>query len=97
MLFLKSPKYHKANFLETRPYKTLRMNKLGERYLKCELKYSIASRFYMESVEVSYAAGVVFTVATYDYVTSFRAGKSSFDYLYRDSSYIQIRMSTSQF
>ena len=73
------------------------MNKVRERYPRCELEYSIAFRFYMEPVKVFYAVGIVLTEATYDYVTSFRAGKSSFDYLYRDSSYIQIRMSTSQF
>ncbi|MFT7428229.1 MAG: hypothetical protein ACI9IZ_000709, partial [Nonlabens sp.] len=39
----------------------------------------------MEPVKVSYAVGIVFTVATYDYLASFRDGKSSFDYLYRVS------------
>ncbi|WP_339686277.1 hypothetical protein [uncultured Nonlabens sp.] len=73
------------------------MNKVRERYPRCELEYSIAFRFYTEPVEVSYAVSIVLTEATYDYLASFRDGKSSFDYLYRDSSCIQIRMSTSQF
>ncbi|TYP72808.1 DUF983 domain-containing protein [Aquimarina intermedia] len=65
ILFLKCPRCHEGDFLESHPYTFSDFNKVKERCENCELKYSIEPSFYYGSMYVSYGVGIALAVVVF--------------------------------
>ncbi|MFM1879447.1 MAG: hypothetical protein RLZZ241_2313 [Bacteroidota bacterium] len=69
ILWLKCPRCHEGEFLESHPYNLSNFNRVRETCPSCGLKYKIEPSFYYGSMYVSYAVGVAVGVAVFVLIT----------------------------
>lgn len=71
IFFLKCPRCHEGQFLESHPYNLSNFNRVRETCPSCGLKYKIEPSFYYGSMYVSYGVGVAVGVAVFVLLTLF--------------------------
>ena len=76
---------NESMYVESNPYKIIRVLKMHEQCSNCNTKYSIEPSFFYGSMYVSYAVGVAFATAAF--VVSFLLlNKGEIDFILRSSS-----------